>query len=121
MSTYTEVGEMTPDGTVGGDGAGDSMSRRWQRQREDGNWDLVTVYAYAVFGPDRGWGEEDEEKPWHAEMSTETLICRDPEEPGSTEEWSDTRYDSDVSAFAYDTEAQAKDIAVAALRRTEAP
>lgn len=117
---YEEVGEMCPDGTVGGDGAGESQSRRWKRLRPDGNWDLVTVYGYAVDTEERNLPPVDGRK-WIAEVCTETMVCTDPQEPGSTEVTCDYDYDDAVTAFAYETEERALEVALNRVRSITAP
>jgi hypothetical protein len=53
-----------------------------------------------------GNGEDDHGYPFDVENQIESLICTDPDEPGSTETWSDYEYET-PSAVSYATEAEA--------------
>ncbi len=115
---FVEVGEMQPDGVVGGDGAGEAHSRRWRRQRPDGDWDVVTVYGYAFDQAERS-SDWKGEPLWSPEVMIEHIVCTDPEDPGSTEHNSDYRYESWISGFP--TEEQAKQVALVWVRANPTP
>lgn len=73
-------------GTVGGDGAGESWSRRFTRDNGDGTWTVRTSYYYPVdiaerFGEDR----VQEGFPFDIESMWESIDCTDPADPGGTE------------------------------------
>lgn len=84
-------------GDVGGDTqVGDAWSARWVRQLPDGTWGVV----------DRGYYVADVGEGMYMECQTQYLICADPGDPGSSEIWSDSRYDVEygvhlVGAAAY--------------------
>ncbi len=115
---FVEVGEMQPDGVVGGDGAGEAHSRRWQRQRPDGHWDVVTVYAYAYDLSERNSDWEDSPL-WAPEWMICTTVCTDPQDPGSTEVNSDSEYRSWTATYL--SESDAKRVALVGLRATLSP
>lgn len=74
-------------GQYGGDvQVGKSYSRRFARADMPGR--LVTVYAYPI----EAEGPGDDEKSITLEMQTELMVCRDVDDPGSTEVWSDIEY-----------------------------
>lgn len=73
---------MADAGDIGGDNQiGRAFSARFVNLDLRGR--IITVYAYPI-------GEGD--RVTAVESATEYLICRDPENPGGTEEWSDYRY-----------------------------
>lgn len=112
-----KVNEWTPldtepmeDGTVGGDGASWAYSARWARKLENGNTALITQYFYPVDLRERlsesdleKYNEElgEETQLWEVEGYVEYLICTDPEDPGSTEVWSDIEYDDMIDILKY--------------------
>jgi hypothetical protein len=77
-------GGIGPGGDVGGDcQAGEAYDVRFFHPKMHGA--LVTAYAYAA-EYDRNPGE------FLVQVQTEFMICRDPADPGGTEEWSDATY-----------------------------
>lgn len=68
---FIELGEMGKDGTVGGDGAGQSWSRRFAAVEPDGGYTVVTVYAYPVDMRER-FSDDEREVQWDVECMTET-------------------------------------------------
>lgn len=74
-------------GDFGGDvQAGKSYSLSFRHATLPGR--LVTVTAYPVWTE----GPGDEEKTLTLEMQQELMICRDLDDPGSTEVWCDVSY-----------------------------
>lgn len=69
-------------GDPGGDAqAGESWSSRWKLPGARGS--LITVHAYPVHARDG----------YAVQVQAEFLVCADPSDPGSTEEWSDCVFD----------------------------
>lgn len=91
MSTYTEhpSGIDTDSGDVGGDyQVTKSASRSFQRKLSDGTWQILTVYAYGTqCEADEGASVDND-----VQVMTESLICTDPDNTGSTEVTSDYTY-----------------------------
>lgn len=87
-SPWAEHGVLFEDaGTFGGDvQVGRSYSRRFVRADMPGR--LITVCAYPI----EAQGPGDDEKSITLEMQTELMVCRDVDDPGSTEVWSDAEY-----------------------------
>lgn len=76
---------VTPGGDVGGDiQSSDAWSARWVRTLADGSFGVVTRTYYAT----------DNEGVLGLERETEYLVCADPADPGTTETWSDARYET---------------------------
>lgn len=90
-------------GTVGGDGAGEAWSVRYGKRNDDGTFAFITSYYYSVDGAARGWGDttDDDGDPvpqrFSVENMTEFLICTDSDDLGSTEKWSEYKYDDELS------------------------
>lgn len=91
MSTYTEVEPVGPQehGDVGGD---NQLSGAWGRRflrddtTGDGEYAMVTVTFYTESDPNDG-------DRVLLTRQVEYMLCRDPQDPGGTEVWSDLRYD----------------------------
>lgn len=84
--------EAQPDGIVGGDGACESVSIRFQHVTEPA---MVTVYLYAVDRVERGW-DEDTEFPFDIEEMAQFTVLTTREgfdDPGTFEDNSDVIYD----------------------------
>lgn len=94
-------------GTVGGDGAGESWSRRFTKRNDDGTFAVITSYYYPVnIGERYSEDEREDAALFDVENMTEFLVCTSLEDPGGTEVW--TRYDYSAPCdFAFDTEAEA--------------
>jgi hypothetical protein len=92
VHTYIEMSPPwpLPNGDIGGDRQlGESWGRRFRREQPtaDGDHPMVNVSFYVEAG-DFGAGEST------AMMrEVEYMLCRNPNDPGATETWSDTRYD----------------------------
>lgn len=91
-NTYNEVDPTGPQphGDIGGDRQlSESWGRRFRRDHltPDGEHVVVTVAFYIEAG------EPGDEQPIALMREVEYMLCRDPRDPGSTEIWSDTRYD----------------------------
>ena len=114
--TWHADGPPQPDGTVGGDGAGESVSVRYRAAEKPGS--LITAYWYTVDLRMRS-DDQDDEYPWDVEEMVEYLVCDDPDEPGSTEIWSDYKYDNPLG-LSFKTEAEAIVARDAAARRDQA-
>jgi hypothetical protein len=79
-------GGVGPGGDVGGDAQLDeSFSVRFHHRERPGA--LVTYRYYAAL-------DLDDLVTVYVERQTELLVCTDPEDPGSTEVWSDYRYEA---------------------------
>lgn len=89
MPTWTEKDSVFHDaGDVGGDAqAGLSHNRRWWHRNQDGEYAVLDVYTYPAYV------ELDEIAPDPKRLVVGVQIhftlCRDLEDPGGTEEWSD--------------------------------
>jgi hypothetical protein len=132
MTDFTEheSGLDTDAGDVGGDvQAGPAISRRFQKQLADGNWAVVTEYAFAslqdgeegkpVRPEGAPWGGDELEnsyRQYDVTNMTEFLVCRDPEDAGGTEVWSDYTYDY-PSATGFNTETAATEWATGFIKR----
>lgn len=103
MTTWTADGPPLAGGTVGGDGAGEAVSVRYTCEKPGS---LTDVYWYVVDLRERNEADENDEYPWDVEEMTQFMVCTDPNDPGSTEVWSDYTYDN-LSAVSYKTEADA--------------
>ena len=80
---------VQPCGDVGGDyQATDSYGRRFTRPDVPNAMINVTYYGVACRKP----GSEEPNGEYAVEEQVETLVCRDPADPGGTEVWSDTTY-----------------------------
>lgn len=106
MSDWTCIDiEPQPDGFVGGDGACESVSIRFQHATEPA---IVTVYLYVIDLTERGYSEDDlDGQPFDVEEMVEFMVLEDREDPG-TEVWSDYAYDRPSQVF-FETEADAED------------
>lgn len=81
MASWCSDRKILPGGDIGGDDqAGDSYSLRYHLQDDPRR--IVTVYTYPV--EDRG--------RYRVETQTELMVCDDPRDPGTTEQWSDAIY-----------------------------
>jgi len=84
-------GGVLPGGDVGGDAQlSESFSVRFQRRDHPGA--LVTFYYYAAL-------DLDDLTTIYVERQGELLACTDPDDPGSTEVWSDCRYEAVQRGF----------------------
>ncbi len=84
-------GGVLPGGDVGGDAQLDeSFSVRFHHRHRPGA--LVTVRYYAAL-------DLDDLTTIYVERQTELLACTDPADPGSTEVWSDYRYEAVQRGF----------------------
>lgn len=78
------------DGQPGGDAqSGKAYSRRFVHTKLPGR--LFTVYAYPITGD--GTDDRHPEGVTRIEQQAEMMICRNIEDPGSTEVWSEYTYD----------------------------
>jgi hypothetical protein len=93
-------------GTVGGDGAGEAVTRRFTRRRADGTFAVVDSYYYPVNIGERFGEDREDADQFDVENLTTFTICTDLDDPGMTEVWSDSVY-LFPSAFSYATEAEA--------------
>ena len=94
---------IVSNGDCGGDGQrGDSYSVRFRHP--DLPNAIITCSAYAAEDTDRNPGE------FFVQVQTEYIICTDPEDPGSTETWSDYSYD-DEDGRIWDTAGEAEEAA----------
>jgi hypothetical protein len=107
MSDVTWIDEGVFEGGVsfGDDQVSDDVSRRYVRQLADGTWQVVTS-AYAVIGK-----EDGESGPYRVDNRVEYVLCRDKDDPGSTEIWSEYQ-DGEGSHLNYETVEEAKDEAM---------
>lgn len=94
---FVEVGELFEE--TQGPFAPESLpedakvfSRRFQRQQEDGNWRVLTLWAAAVFPTDHDPLSEDPPKGYEVSEQWEEIVCADPESPDDA---IDTDYTSD--------------------------
>lgn len=89
--TWIPQGGVEDAGDIGGDiQAGTAHSRRFIRWIPSiGMWAVLNNSYYVAQGvePD----SDGQETTW-VESQSETIICRDPSDPGGTEEWSDYEY-----------------------------
>ncbi len=84
-------GGVLPGGDVGGDAQLDeSFSVRFHHRHRPGA--MVTYHYYAAL-------DLDDLTTIYVERQTELLACADPADPGSTEEWSDYRYETVQRGF----------------------
>lgn len=90
MTVWKEDGLGIQDaGDAGGDiQAGKAYSARYLHTTLHGR--LITVTAYPVRGDSTT--PEIPDGVIRLQVQTERMICRDPEDPGSTEVWSDIEY-----------------------------
>src|SRR6266540_6476860 len=94
---------MLPGGDVGGDAQLDeSFSVRFHHRHQPGA--MVTFTYYAAL-------DLDDLATIYVERQTELLACADPADPGSTEEWSDYRYETVQRGF------ETVEAAIAAAKR----
>jgi len=85
-------GGVLPGGDVGGDAQLDeSFSVRFHHRHRPGA--MVTYRYYAAL-------DLDDLATVYLERQTEYMLCTDPADPGSTEAWSDTRYETVQHGFA---------------------
>lgn len=78
---------------------GNIFSRRFTHTKLPGR--LFEVIAYPIKG-DGSTPTPDEDAPIRLEVQTRMTVCRDVEEPGSTETWSDTEYSDLPERFDHD-------------------
>lgn len=87
---WREVDELMEDGNAGGDiQVGKAYSRRFTHTKLPGR--VLDIAAYAV----RGDGTDpmpDADAPLTLQWQSSMTVCRDVDEPGSTEVWSDIEY-----------------------------
>lgn len=74
-------------GHVGGDTqVGEAWSARWIRELPDGTWGVVDRIFYVACV---------DEPHMYLQCQSVYLICTNPGDPGSSEIWSDARYDTE--------------------------
>ena len=111
---WTDEG-VAPGGTVGGDGAGESISRRFHQQLADGTYVAVESYWYPVNIGERFGEDREDAGMYDVENMTCVTVCTDIEDPGMSEISSEYTYDfpsytsfpTEADAIAY-SEQQAK-------------
>ena len=89
---WTDHGAM-PDGVVGGDGAGESISRRFSAELADGTFIIITSYYYPVNVGERFGEDREDAATFDVENATEVLICTDLDDPGGTEITANMEFD----------------------------
>jgi hypothetical protein len=93
-------------GTVGGDGAGEAVTRRFTKRRADGTFAVVDSAYYPVNIGER-WGDDrDDAAAFDVENMNCLTICTDLDDPGMTEVWSETFF-AFPSATSFATEDEA--------------
>lgn len=117
--TWIAHGDVAEDaGSIGGDvQAGPAWSKRFDRWMPSiGKWAVIND-SYYVAAEDRVVGTEDagefevaESHEW-VQRQLEILICRDPSDPGGTEEWSDYTYETPEDPTRTDYDAYARELA----------
>ena len=102
--TWAADGPPQPDGTVGGDGAGESVSIRYRAAENP--CAIITSYWFVRDRRALGdsWPEGD--PPFDVENMIVALVCIDPEDPGGTETWSDIEYET-PAANTFETDEEA--------------
>jgi hypothetical protein len=95
--TWRESGTIMSGGDCGGDiQAGDSFARRFVHTSLPGR--VVDIAAYPIMG-DGTTPDPPADAPIRLQWETHTTVCRDTEDPGGTEVWSDVEY-SDLPEWA---------------------
>jgi hypothetical protein len=80
-------------GTVGGDGAGEAVTRRFTKRRADGTFAVVESAYYPVNVGERFGEDREDAAEFDVENMTAATICTDLDDPGGTEVWSNYDYD----------------------------
>lgn len=108
--TILNAGDVSPDYQVG-----EAFNRRFYHPDKPGR--LMTVSFYGVRVPNSDLPEGFE---YGIEKHTEYMICRDIEDPGSTEEWSEPAYDPIDGYTSLDTVEEAETEARKELEKLDA-